>query len=137
MVLSCRHVGVVAGVGTVSGVVTLLINLTPEAGDRVALFVVFGLFLGLSWMVKGIQGVIAGLVAGAVVGMGNAMIVSAIENSLSEMTGIERSLLELMKWVLPIVFNTFVGGMPWVTSDDWIHCWLPESWKDTCCVYET
>lgn len=106
--------GLVVGVGVFSGIVTFVINLFPDVGGRIVLFVAFGLILGLSWMIRGIHGLVIGLVAGAIVGAFNGIIVSLIESYLPEMTGVEKYLLELMKWVFPTMFNTIVGGTAWL-----------------------
>ncbi|MFC1902665.1 hypothetical protein ACFLX4_01160 [Chloroflexota bacterium] len=102
---------------TISGIVTFLINQTPDVGDRVTPFIVFGLFLGLTWMIRGIYGVIFGIVIGAIVGALNGSIVSSIEGMLPEFTGVVKILLILLEWLVPTMFNAFVGVVPWATSN--------------------
>lgn len=95
-----------AGFGITSGLVAFLINLHPDLGTRILLFVLFGLiFFGISWARMGIQGIVGGLVIGIIVGVVSGIVVVSIENQLPNVpdyfTGL-RPAMVFTKWAVPI-----------------------------------
>ena len=98
-----------------SSLVTVLINLIPDTGQKILLFTLFGLLVfGISWGRRNINKLLEGLVLGLVVGVGIGICVATIDRSLTLMpVSIEYSLLLLLKWVLPILAYTYFGVEPW------------------------
>jgi len=57
-----------ASIGITSTVVTVLINLIPDIGDRILLFILFGLLVfGISWGLKNIRKALEGVVLGLII----------------------------------------------------------------------
>jgi hypothetical protein len=104
-----------AAVGVSSTLVTVLINLIPDTGQKILFFILFGLFVfGISWSLKNINKLIEGLVLGFVIGAGLGICVATIEWSSTLMSeGIEYNLLISLKWILPILAYTYFGIVPW------------------------
>lgn len=106
---------ILATIGISSSLVTVLINLIPDTGQKILLFTLFGLLVfGLSWGLRNINKLLEGLVVGLVVGVGIGICVATIDRSLTSMSsGIEYNLILSLKWILPILAYTYFGIEPW------------------------
>lgn len=106
---------ILATVGVSSTLVTVLINLIPDTGQKILLFTLFGLLVfGISWGLRNINNLLEGLVKGLIVGVGIGVCVATIDQSLTSMsTGINYNLFLLLKWILPILAYTYFGIDPW------------------------
>jgi len=88
---------------------TLLINLTPDEGAKVTLAVICGLLLGIPWLLKSLQGIAAGLIAGVMV----AFVVTLADASLATATYPQQILvMNCVKWLVPIGIYAADFGIP-------------------------
>lgn len=112
-----------AYIGFSSVTVTFLINLLPdsELGIKFLLFVFFGaIAFGFSWAISKIKSVFIGIITGIVIGVLSGICIATIDNSLSRMTEysgtVNYNFLLSLKWIIPILINTFFGVDPWRTK---------------------
>jgi hypothetical protein len=101
--------------GITSTLVTVLLNLIPDIGTKILLFTLFGLLIfGSSWAIKNIRKVLNGLILGVIVGAMLGIVVATIDTSLKSLPeGINYNFVLSLKWILPILAYTYFGIEPW------------------------
>jgi hypothetical protein len=106
---------ILATIGISSSLVTVFINLIPETGTKIFLFTLFGLIIfGVSWGLKNIRNVLNGLVFGVIIGALLGIVIATIDISLKSLPkGITYDFVLSLKWILPILAYTYFGVDPW------------------------
>jgi hypothetical protein len=104
-----------ATLGISSSVVTILINLIPDTGTKILLFLLFGIIaFGVSWGLKNVYTTLQGLVIGLIVGVFIGITVAMIDNTLTSIPESPTYYLVLsLKWIFPIAAYTYFGVDPW------------------------
>jgi hypothetical protein len=115
-----------AYIGISSSVATFLINAIPDTvangvvtdnhlGLKILLFIVLGLVVfGVSWARENIENLFNGIIIGILIGTFSGIIGGVIDTSAAKMPiGLDRNFLISLKWIFPILANTYVGAQPW------------------------
>ncbi len=93
---------------------TVLIQFTPNLETQIGICLIFGLVLGIPWLIKGLEMLIGGLITGTVAGVCVVIILAIINDNISMVDGPDKALLVSLKIILPLIIYSGVGSFPWV-----------------------